>query len=99
VDSLPGNDATTPARSRTSGYAIASLVLGIVGLVAVPFVASVLAIVFGGSARRSIAADPSLDGAELARVGVILGWVGVTLAAAGVIIGLLLLAALSPSPG
>ena len=41
-------------QSRTSGYAIASLVLGIVGLVAVPFVASILAIVFGGSARREI---------------------------------------------
>ena len=84
-------------QSRTSGYAIASLVLGIVGLVAVPFVASILAIVFGGSARREIAADPSLKGGEYARAGVIVGWVGIGLAVAGVVIGLLLFAALSAS--
>jgi hypothetical protein len=82
-----------PEPAQTSGYAIASLVLGIVGLVAVPFIASILAIVFGRSARRQINADSSLKGGDYARAGVILGWVGLGLALIGIVLALVLLAA------
>jgi hypothetical protein len=95
VDGASGYGAPPVDESRTNGYAMASFALGIVGLIAVPFIASILAIVFGGSARREIAADPSLKGAELARAGVILGWVGLALAVIGVIVALLFLAAFS----
>ena len=67
------------APTRTSGLAIASLALGVIGFFAVPLVASVLAIVLGRSAEREIARDPSLGGDGLARAGVVLGWIGVAL--------------------
>ena len=76
-------EAVVPPPAQTSGLAIASLVLGIVGLFAVPLVASVLAIVLGGKAREELARDPALAGEGLARAGVILGWIGVALVAAG----------------
>jgi hypothetical protein len=76
---------------RTSGLAIASLVLGIVGLVAVPLVASIIAIVLGKSAQRDIRRDPRLGGDGLASAGIVLGWIGVGL----VVVGLLLFVALA----
>jgi Domain of unknown function (DUF4190) len=69
------------APTRTSGLAIASLALGVIGFLAVPLVASALAIALGRSAEREIARDPLLGGEGLARAGVILGWIGVALAA------------------
>ena len=69
------------ARTRTSGLAIASLALGVIGFFAVPLLASILAIVFGRNAQREIARDPSLGGEGYAQAGVILGWVGLAFAA------------------
>jgi uncharacterized membrane protein len=61
---------------RTEGFAIASLASGIAGFFIVPIVGSILAIVFGNMARKRIAADPQLQGAEMARAGTIIGWIG-----------------------
>jgi Domain of unknown function (DUF4190) len=61
---------------RTSGYAIASLVLGIVGFFALPIVASILAIVFGHKAREEIR-NGTASGDGFATAGIVLGWVGV----------------------
>lgn len=64
--------------TRIAGNATASLVLGIVGLVICPLVASVPAIVLGRRARREIAEHPNeLGGDSQARWGIGLGWVGV----------------------
>lgn len=52
----------------------------------------------GSQARTKIRSDPTLEGESLARVGVILGWVGIGLAALGIVFGILALA-LSVSPG
>ncbi len=71
-----GGERTAP---RTSGLAIASLALGVIGFFAVPLVASVLAIVLGRGGQREIARDPSLGGEGYAQAGVILGWIGVAL--------------------
>ena len=71
---------------RTEGSATASLVLGIAGLVVCPLVCSILAVIFGNQAKRKIGSDPSLDGEGMAKAGVILGWVGIGLAALGIII-------------
>src|SRR5512140_3371363 len=73
----------------TSGKAIASLVLGLLGLFAIPVIGSVLAIVLGGQAKREIAAEPRLGGEGLASAGVILGWVGVGLVMFGLLLFLL----------
>lgn len=83
-----------PAAARTSGLAIASLSLGIIGFFAVPLLASIVAIVLGMQAQRDIARDPSLGGEGLARAGVILGWIGVALGVLGLIVGLIFIVAI-----
>ena len=79
------------AIDRTSGYAIASLVLGIAGLVFFPLVPSILAVVFGNKAREEIRRGEA-RGDGLAIAGVILGWVGIGVIALGILILLLVLA-------
>jgi hypothetical protein len=51
---------------RTSGLAVASLVLGIVGF-------SILAIIFGGVAIGQTGKDPNLSGRGMAVAGLVLG--------------------------
>jgi hypothetical protein len=59
----------------TNGYAIASLVLGIVWLW---WLGSVLALVFGHTARNQInASDGRQSGEGLAIAGIVLGWIGI----------------------
>jgi uncharacterized protein involved in cysteine biosynthesis len=76
------------AAQRTSGNAIASLVLGIAGFVVFPLVLSILAIVFASKAREEIRANPSIGGDGLATAGNVLGWIGVVMS---VVAGLLVL--------
>ena len=57
----------------TNGFAIASLVLGILWIY---WVGSVLALVFGYQAKRQIA-ERGEAGGGLATAGIILGWIGV----------------------
>lgn len=78
---------------RTEGTAIASLILGIAGLIMCPLIPSIIAIILGSQARTKIANDPSLDGEGLAKTGVILGWVGIGLTAL-LIVGFVLLFAI-----
>lgn len=60
---------------QTSGMAIASLVMGIVGWTVLPLIGSILAIVFGYAARREIRQRPDeLGGEGLALAGLVLGW-------------------------
>jgi len=82
------------AAPRTSGYAIASLILGIAGFVVFPVVPSILAIVFGLKAREELRRNPAVDGEGLATAGIVLGWVGIALTAIGLLFLLLLLVAL-----
>jgi hypothetical protein len=72
---------------------VASLVLGICGIVVFPLIPSVLAIVFGHSARRDIEAQPGLGGGGMATAGIVLGWIGVAVVALGVVLFVLLLTA------
>jgi len=69
----------SPPGPRTEGLAIASLICGIAGFFFVPVVGSILAIALGSAARRRIAGDPGLQGDEMARAGIIVGWVGLVL--------------------
>jgi hypothetical protein len=78
--------AGLPASEGTSGNAIASLVLGIAGLVIFPLVPSILAIVLGQSAKRDIRQRPGLGGEGLATAGIVLGWVGVVLVTLAVVL-------------
>jgi hypothetical protein len=82
---------------ETSGKAIASLVLGVGGFLIFPVVLSILAIIFGRSAKRDIAARPGLGGEGMATAGIVLGWIGVALTVVGIVILVLVLAAFSSS--
>ena len=84
-----------PASDGTSGNAIASLVLGIAGLVIFPLVPSILAIVLGRSAKRDIRERPGLGGEGLATAGIVLGWVGVALVALAVVLIVMLVSTAS----
>ena len=60
--------------------AVASLMLGIAGVVFLPVILSIPAIVVGKNALRRIAlSDGALTGSEIARSGIVMGWVGVIL--------------------
>jgi len=64
---------------KTEGLAVASLVLGIVGLVGCIVVAPVLALIFGQQAKSKISQNPMLAGAGMAQAGFVLGIVGLVL--------------------
>ena len=70
---------------RTSTNAIVALIMGVLGFVACPLIGSILAIVFATMADREFALDPSLDGAQLAKAGKILGIIGVVLVGVAVV--------------
>lgn len=66
---------------ETNGFAIASLVLGIVWIMGV---GSILALVFGYIAKGQIAASDGAQGGHgLAIAGIVLGWVGVGIVLVG----------------
>jgi hypothetical protein len=79
----PYGYAQTPVAQRTSGKAVASLVLGIAGWLVAPFILSVLGIIFGALARKEIAADPAVGGRGMANWGF---WLSITGLAAWVIL-------------
>jgi hypothetical protein len=73
--------------------AVVSLVMGILGLVGLPVLGSILALVFGHTSRRQAEARPELYTDDLGRIGRILGWVGLGLVLLGllvVVVGVLL---------
>jgi Domain of unknown function (DUF4190) len=80
---------------RTSGYAIASLVLGIAGFFVIPLIPSILAIIFGQKAKDEIRTNPAIAGDGLATAGVVLGWIGVALVALGLLVLVLVLGAVA----
>jgi hypothetical protein len=78
--------------------AIVSLVLSVLGLVAVlPLVGSIGGLVTGTIARREIRANPELyTGAGMAQAGIILGWIGIALVAVALLGLCLFLTVLMP---
>ena len=87
-----------PASASMNGYAIASFVLGIVGIFVFPLVGSILALIFGYIARNEIDGSAGTQtGRGLAVAGIVLGWVGVALAVVLFVVVVLFLVALSPA--
>jgi Domain of unknown function (DUF4190) len=80
---------TQPVGRRTSGKAVAALVLGIAGWLVAPFILSVLGIVFGALARKEIANNPALGGRGMANWGF---WLSITGLAAWVVLIIVLVA-------
>jgi hypothetical protein len=83
---IPRSDYVTP-QPRTNGYAIASLIFGV--LLCIPFITSILAVLFGAMGI-SKAKKARADGKGMAIAGLILGLLGLglwLLVAGGVWIG------------
>lgn len=62
-----------PVRARTSGLAIASMVLGIIWLY---WLGSILTVIFGHIALSQTSKDPMLGGRGMVVAGVVPGWIG-----------------------
>ena len=78
--------AARPAPT-TNGFAVASLVLGILGWTLLPFLGSVGAVIFGHMARSQIRRAAGVqDGDGLAVAGLVLGWLSLALVVVGVFI-------------
>lgn len=77
---LPPPGPVVAARVPTNGFAITSLVLGILGLIGLWFVGPILALVFGYLARGQIdRSGGRQEGRGLAVAGIIMGWIGIGL--------------------
>ncbi len=71
---------------RSSGEAVAALVLGICGFLVCPLVCHVLALIFGYRARREIdASNGAISGRGMAVAGIVMGWIGVALSVLGIV--------------
>jgi hypothetical protein len=80
-----------PAASRrTSGLAVASLVLGLLGI-------SILALIFGGVAMGQTGRDPNLSGRGMAVAGFVLGLIGLIIEVFWVVFAVGVLSSLSRS--
>lgn len=63
-----------PAATKTSGLAIASLVLGILW---VYWLGSILAVIFAFVSLSQMKKDPRIGGRGMAIAGMVLGWIGI----------------------
>ena len=85
-----------PMVVTNNGKAIASLVLGILGIVSC-FLFAIIALILGYQARNEIAASGGWQtGDSLAKAGIILGWAGLILSIAAMVL-IAIVAAVSPS--
>lgn len=90
--SLQMPSTVVPQRSHvqappTSNMALVSLIMGILGWVALPIIGSVLAVVFGHAALGEIdRSEGQLGGRGMAQIGLVLGYVALALSALSVVL-------------
>jgi hypothetical protein len=82
---------------RTEPFAIASIVCAVANFFGAFLIGAILAIVFGKMAQKNMAQNPSLEGAGLARMGIIVGWVGIGLVIAFILLGIAFLGVFTSS--
>jgi hypothetical protein len=81
-----------PAGPRNSGMAIGSLIASILGVTLIPTIGSIIGLILGYMARKEIReSGGTVTGDGMATAGIIIGWVGVSLAVVGICIGILAL--------
>ena len=75
----PPHSYPAQPQPATHNMAIVSLIFGILGVVGIcPGLGSIIALIAGYSARKSISAEPQrYGGSGLATAGIITGWIGV----------------------
>jgi len=86
----PPQPVTATTRVSPNGFAVASMVLGILWLY---WIGSILALVFGYIAKSQIARDPRQEGRGMAKAGLVLGWVGM----GTLLLVIIVLSAVNPS--
>ena len=82
---------SAPGQASTNTMAVLALVAGISGFTFLPLLGSIAAVIMAPMARREIARTGE-QGATLATFGLVLGWVGLILAAIAAVIFALLIA-------
>lgn len=82
----PGMPGPLYLEPPNSAMAVASMVLGIVGFVALPLIGSILALIFGYMARNEIRnSQGRVGGQGMATAGIVMGYIGIAL---GVVIAI-----------
>ena len=76
---------------RTNTLAVVSLIASIAGVTLLPILASIVGVVTGHMARRQIR-ETGEGGDGMAVAGVVVGWIGVGIAAIGVLLAVLMFA-------
>jgi len=69
------------------------MILGIVGIVLIPVIPSIIAIVFGNKAKREAQEQPHRYKNTFGKIGVITGWIGLALGVVWVLLFVLFFAA------
>jgi hypothetical protein len=92
----PVQGYTQSGPRKTSGLAVASLVLGIVSLLGGAFfvVPPILAVIFGHCALSTCNSDPSVQGQGMARAGLIMGWICIGIYLAVLLLNVIAIASL-----
>jgi hypothetical protein len=86
------NFGQTPIYPQTSSLAVISLISGIASYFIVPLLGAIVAIITGNMAKRDIKESAGrLTGDDLAKWGMILGWVNIGLSLIGLCVGMLIL--------
>ena len=63
-----------------SSLALISLIFGVLGLTFLPLIGSIIAVITAPMAKKEIrASQGTMDGEEMAKIGQILGWIGIGL--------------------
>lgn len=75
------NETSLIPTKPNHAMAIVSLVLGVLGLIAVlPFIGPIGAVITGNHAKKEIQQNPNqYSGETLAQAGIVLGWIGIAL--------------------
>ncbi len=76
ISTEPKPQVPQEPQAAPDGNAVASLILGILGITVIPLIASILAVILG-RASTGDAYKRGEHGSTMARAGVILGWIGV----------------------
>lgn len=75
-----------------SNLALISLISGVLGLTFLPFIGSILAVITASMAKKEIReSEGAMGGEEMAKIGQILGWLGIAFLIIGCCCALILL--------
>jgi hypothetical protein len=86
------NLGQTPIYPQTSSLAVISLISGIASYFIVPLIGAIAAIITGNMAKKEIIKESAgrLTGEDMAKWGMILGWINIGFSLIGLCVGMLI---------